>query len=98
MNITNQLLPAPPAATNQAGGNSADPTRVKKAAEQFEALLLGQLLKSAQPSDEGWLGTGDDQSGSIAMEYAQESFAQAMASRGGLGVASLVLAGLKDQK
>jgi flagellar protein FlgJ len=72
-----------------------DPEKVKGAAKQFEALLLGQMLKSMTDSEGGWLGTGDDKASSSAMEYAQEVFAQSMASNGGLGLANLVAKGLK---
>jgi len=46
-------------------------------------------------SEGGWLGTGADDSSSSAMEYAQESFAQALASRGGLGLAAIVAKGFE---
>src|ERR1700679_1886073 len=71
-----------------------DPVKVKQAATQFEALLIGQMMKSMTDSEGGWLGTGEDDSSSSAMEYAQESFAQAMAANGGLGLASMVSNGL----
>ena len=71
-----------------------DPAKVKESAKQFEALLIGQMLKSMRDSEGGWLGTGEDQSSSSAMEYAQESFAQAMAANGGLGLATMVSKGL----
>jgi flagellar protein FlgJ len=74
-----------------------DPEKIKKAAGQFEALLIGQMMKSMRDSEGGWLGTGEDQSSSSAMEYAQESFAQAMASKGGLGIASMVSKGLASK-
>ena len=67
--------------------------RVDDAARQFEALLLGQMLKGMRDSEGGWLGTGDDQSSSSAMEYAQEIFAQSLAAGGGLGVAKIVAQG-----
>ncbi len=51
-------------------------------------------MKSMQDSD-GWLGTGDDQSSSAAIEYGQEAFAQAMSASGGLGLAQMVAAGLQ---
>jgi Rod binding domain-containing protein len=73
-----------------------DPEKIKKAATQFEALLIGQLLKSMRDSEGGWLGTGDDESASSAMEYAQEMFAQAMTAKGGLGIASMVTKGLSS--
>ena len=72
-----------------------DPAKVRDAAKQFEALLIGQMMKSMHDSEGGWLGTGDDESGSAAMEYGQEIFAQAMAAGGGLGLANLVAAGLR---
>jgi len=73
-----------------------DPAKIKAAATQFEALLIGQMLKSMHDSEGGWLGTGDDESASSAMEYGQEVFAQALAAKGGLGLASLVAKGLQQ--
>lgn len=72
-----------------------DPAKVKDAARQFEALLIGQMMKSMHDSEGGWLGTGSDESASSAMEYGQEAFAQALSANGGLGLASLVSAGLQ---
>lgn len=72
-----------------------DPARVKDAARQFEALLIGQMLKGMRESEGGWMGTGDDQSMSSAMEYAQEMFAQSLSAGGGLGLAKVVAAGFK---
>ena len=72
-----------------------DPARVKDAARQFEALLIGQMLKGMRESEGGWMGTGDDQSMSSAMEYAQEMFAQSLSAGGGLGLAQVVAAGFR---
>jgi Rod binding domain-containing protein len=74
---------------------AANPSKIADAAKQFEALMLGQILKTArESSDGGWLGTGDDHSGELALEMAEQQFAQAMSARGGLGIAKLVTAGL----
>ena len=73
-----------------------DPARIVSAAKQFEALLIGQMMKSMHDSEGGWLGTGDDESASSAMEYGQEIFAQSMAQSGGLGLANLIAKGLQD--
>jgi Rod binding domain-containing protein len=70
-----------------------DPKKVTDAAHQFEALLIGQMLKGMRESEGGWMGTGDDQSMSSAMEYAQEMFAQSMSASGGLGLAKVVASG-----
>jgi Rod binding domain-containing protein len=71
------------------------PEKIRDAATQFESLLIGQILKSAH-EDEGWLGTGDDQTAGAAMGMADEYFARAMAARGGLGLANTIAAGLKQ--
>ena len=79
----------------QAGSSKKDdPDKVHKAAQQFEALLITQILKSAHDDSEGWLGTGDDKAGSSAMSIAEEQFAQALSNRGGLGLARLIENGL----
>ncbi len=70
------------------------PEKIHNAAQQFEALLIAQMMKSMRDSEGGWLGTGGDESSSSAMEYGQEIFAQAMAKSGGLGLANLVSQGL----
>ena len=70
------------------------PEKIRDAAHQFEALLIGQMMKSVTESEGGWMGTDDDDASSTAMEYAQEMFAQAMAAGGGFGLADLVAKGL----
>jgi Rod binding domain-containing protein len=68
---------------------------LEKAARQFEALVLSQLLKSARESSPGGLmGDGGDQASSTLSGLADEHFAQALAARGGLGLASIVSKGL----
>ena len=86
---------AVPAGSGPAARPSDDPAKVKDAAKQFEALLIGQMMKSMHDSEGGWLGTGNDESSSAAMEYGQEMFAQSMAQNGGLGLAKLVAKGLE---
>jgi Rod binding domain-containing protein len=86
-------LLAPALAPNQKPGE--DPRRIAAAAEQFEALLIGQMLKSMHESDEGgWTGTDNDDAGAPAMELAEEQLAQTMASHGGLGLSHLIMRGL----
>ena len=74
-----------------------DTAHIEDAARQFESLLISQLLKSTQEAGgAGWLGTGDDQAGAQALELAQEQFAQTLANQGGLGLARLVVSGLRQ--
>ena len=86
---------SPAVLTPAASTPKDDPAKVRESAKQFEALLIGQMLKSLHDAEGGWLGTGGDESSSSAMEYAQENFAQAIANRGGLGLAAVVSKGLE---
>jgi len=88
------ILTAGTDVTSTAPRSKDDPAKILNAAKQFESLLVAQMMKSIEDAEGGWLGTGDDQSDSAAMEYGQEAFAQAMSASGGLGLAKMVAAGL----
>ena len=79
-------------AERPAAARPANPDpKIADAASQFEALLLGEMLKSVRESGSGdWMGDSDDQSGTSLAEIAQEQFAQALAKSGGLGFARMV--------
>ena len=64
----------------------AGPDKTRDAAEQFEALLLGQLLRSARESS----GSSND----CATEFAEQQLAAVLAKRGGLGIGRLIQQGL----
>jgi Rod binding domain-containing protein len=69
------------------------PARIGQAATDFEALLLGQMLKTAREALEG-----DDEEkdpNSAMIEFGEQQFAQALASSGGFGIAKMVVAGLR---
>ncbi len=86
------LLPSVLTSDEKAGQDSR---RIESAAQQFEALLIGQMLKSMHESDDGgWTGTDNDDAGSQAVELAEEELAQAMAGHGGLGLARVMAQGL----
>ncbi len=63
--------------------------KIGQAAQQFEALLIGQILKSAHDSDGGWLGS-DDSSDACATDFAEEQFANTIAQQGGFGLAKMI--------
>lgn len=71
----------------------ARPKNLDEAARQFEALLIQQLLKSAR-GEQGWFGAAEDAGSSTAAELAEEQFARALATRGGLGLSARIVAGL----
>ncbi len=72
------------------------PEKISGVAKQFEALMIGQMLKSAREANGGgWLSDEDsqeDQTGSMVMEMAEQGFSQAIAAHGGLGIANMVTA------
>jgi Rod binding domain-containing protein len=73
------------------------PAKIRQAATDFEALLLGQMLKSAREASGGGLtgdGADDSQENSTLVELGEQQFAQALASSGGLGIAKMVITGL----
>ena len=77
---------------------SQSPSKVHEAAQQFEALLLGQMLRAERESGSGWLGGGEDSSGECVTDYAEQQFAAVLAQNGGLGIATLVAKGLTPGK
>jgi Rod binding domain-containing protein len=72
------------------------PAKIRDAAHQFEALLIGQLLHSAREGGSGWLGSPGDASSDCATSYAEQQLAAAMAGAGGLGIANLIQRGLTE--
>ena len=59
-------------------------------ASDFEALMIGQMLRSARSDSSGWLGTGEDTSSASLMEMAEDQIAKVLAKGGGLGLASMI--------
>ncbi len=74
--------------------------KMKDAAQQFESLMIAQLLKSAH-SDEadggGWLGTGSDQTGQTAVDFAEQQFATMLSKSGGIGLTRFIEQGLEKK-
>jgi len=83
----------------QDAGQADTPGKILGVAKQFEALMIGQMLKSSrEASGGGWLGNEDnqdDQTGSLVMEMAEQGLSQAIAAHGGLGIAKMVTANLE---
>jgi Rod binding domain-containing protein len=73
----------------------ASANQIRDAAHQFEALMLGQMLKQMRSSDgEGWFGTGDDSAGSQMAEFGEQMLAQMLSQKGGLGLTGVIEQGL----
>lgn len=72
------------------------PDKIRDSARQFEALLIGQLMRTMRESSGGGLGSGDDQAGASMSEFAEQQMAQVLSANGGFGLASLIEQGLNQ--
>jgi len=92
--ISAPLLSQPDGAMNAAKANvpgTQKDSRVHKAAQQFEALMIGEMMKTVREGgEEGWLGSGEGTGDDTAIGMAESQFSQAMASNGGLGLAHMI--------
>lgn len=76
---------------------SDDPAKIRKAAQEFEALLLEQVLQSAKGSGGGWLEPDGDSSEDCATGLGEQQLALAIAQNGGLGLANMIAKGLEKK-
>ncbi len=77
---------------------AGEPARLKEKVEEFEALLIADMLRAMHASGSaGWLGE-EDAAADSALGLAEEHFSRALAARGGLGLADLAMRGLKAEE
>ena len=76
--------------TIKSGSPQSNPQAVRESAQQFEALLIAQLLKSARAEDGG-------ETESIR-DMAEQQLAEVMSRSGGLGLATLICEGLRPRR
>jgi Rod binding domain-containing protein len=89
------LLTAPAPASLPTTGQDR-PKTTEAAAKQFEALLIGQMLRTARESSPiGLSGEEDDSTGETMLDVADQQFAKLLANNGGLGLAKVITSGLK---
>jgi peptidoglycan hydrolase FlgJ len=70
------------------------PSKVKDAAQQFEALMIGQMLRSVHEASQD----GDsDSSGETMLDLANQQFSTLLAKNGGLGLAQMIVKGLNHE-
>lgn len=77
--------------------STQDPKKIREAAQQFESLLIGQLLKSAHDASSGDSALGGDQAGGSLLDLGEQHFAQLLAQNGGFGMAKLIEQGLRKK-
>lgn len=99
--LTGSAPPALPFEWAEAGltaGRKSTPAGIRAAAAEFEALLIGQMLRSMREAGGGgWLGSDDQDAAFSLMEMAEQCLATALAAQGGLGLARLVEQSLTSQ-
>ena len=102
--VLTAMRPASPLSTsdsaaNSHASNSKDTSeKIRKAATDFESLLIAQMLKLARESGGGITGDADeqDETNSTILELGEQQMAQALSGSGGLGLAKMVIAGLTN--
>src|SRR5579871_4085932 len=96
MNLSQLGIRTDVSGTTAPGSSKDSPEKIRSAASQFEALLIGQVLRAAQADQkDGLFGGEEDESAASAMDFATDFFARALATRGGLGLTSMITKGLE---
>ena len=75
------------------GAEAQSHAKLADAAQQFEAMMLQELLKPLQAGQDGWGGKqqNDDAGSDTVSSLGVEAVAKAIAQRGGLGIAKQVI-------
>ena len=90
------IAPIPSAMTLPGIPAGSKPTKIEDAAQQFESLLIHQMMQAAWEAEPGGLG-GDDEDDSqsnVMRDLACQQFAQILARHGGIGLTRLIVKGL----
>jgi Rod binding domain-containing protein len=69
------------------------PKNAAEAAREFEAILIGQMLRSARESAQD---DDTDQAAEPMADFADQQFSRLLANHGGVGLAHMVTAGLNQ--
>lgn len=79
--------------TSVGAGAGREHSRLVDAAQQFEAMLLQEMLKPLQSDQSKWTSgdTDGDKSGDTLSSYGTEAVAKAISKAGGLGIAKRVV-------
>ena len=76
---------------SQPSGAQSHAGKLHTAAQQFEALMIGEMLKAAHSDDsDDPLGGSEDSGGDSTMEMAQSQLSSALAAHGGFGLAAMI--------
>ena len=81
-------------AIHGAVGFDRETAKLKDGAQQFEAMMLGEMLKPLHfgaSADADGEGSDDDKAGSTIESFGTEALTKAIASGGGFGIARQIL-------
>ncbi|HTS75170.1 MAG TPA: rod-binding protein [Bryobacteraceae bacterium] len=76
------------------GTGQAMPKDAAGAAKQFEALLIGQMLKGVREEAED---DDSDNESATMFDVADQQFSQLLANNGGFGLARMIASGLDQE-
>ena len=74
----------------------AEPQRRAEAAKQFESMMIQHLLKTMRPDTPPAPETEALSGSETYRDLAEQQLAQALAERGGLGIARMILQHLRE--
>lgn len=89
MKIESAIASAAPTAENEAKNH-----KLVNAAQQFESMMLQEMLKPMRSGEDSWGGDGDkssDSSMDTISSFGTEAVATAISKGGGLGIARQVI-------
>ena len=72
--------------------------RLIDTAQQFEAMLLQQMLKPIQDSENSWDTKDKDHSADTLSSFGTEAVAKAISKRGGFGIARRVISQVTQER
>jgi len=87
------------AAASLTASPQSKPKNAAEAAQQFEALMIGQMMRAARESGGGgWLDEDSDENATAEplLDLAVQQFAQMLASNGGIGLAKMIAESLNQ--
>ena len=90
-----------PASASASGATGKDHAKLVDAAQQFEAMLLQQMLKPFEKADSGFGEQSEDGGGdssSTLGSFGTEAVAKAISKGGGLGIARQIISKVSEEK
>ncbi len=76
--------------------SSVEP-RLVKAAHEFEAAMMKELMSRLQPKANAWGDEADNSSENALTSFASDALSQAISMRGGFGIADRVIHQISQQ-